>query len=634
MSLAEKASVEKKLKFKEKNVNEQNVVLESNGSYIEILHPKGWEARWFEKQQEAVEAYEDMMAGAELPGQAPQRLEELKKVWLDKKREVMEAEKHVPPRIVKEYAEQGATRNKESIQQALDKIKEEGRKLSESKVRIAREVEVAKEEAPPAPPPEEKAKPAEAVPNTSEPAVPKGQEMPSPDEKSKAWMGTFDTWTGGKVPDTVTTERLRRYVESVGRSQGKNTLAYAYAESLFKNAQNNAKEKPIRQEAEKNRNEYARLEEEQSRLKEELAALDKMEEEGGIFQEPTDGAKSRLERKKAEVEKELQSQKKGWGASFAHGLKKLFGKFKKNYEKDYLQGLNEYGFFQKEEQSKVVSSENLNEYGFIEKKEEPATLNEALREDKVVPIEEPETAVKSMESSETTKVQPEPNEELTKKIDDAVAAFKTLEAQKEQISKREKEAIKGTTVRGWLDKMVGGLAKMNLKDMGKFLNLYSEAKNIAREAKAQTELIRPEEGRLDFEEAWKEAQEVEKDRIFWNKRNGGEPLSDFSSKITENTSMRLSFRKVELNRANEDRVVLLSLQKLQKEYAATHQGKELAPERMALVEQKLREEIGKLRKGQIRKSFFDFAKLFKESLDDKRWSATVDTIEKVSNVKL
>lgn len=439
-------------------------------------------------------------------------------------------------------------------------------------------------------------------------------------EKSNAWMGVFNTYTGGKVPDTVTTERLRRYVESVGRSQGKNTLAYAYAESLLKNAVSNTKEKPVRQEAEKNRNECVRLEEEQVRLKEELAALHKMEEEGGIFHEPTDGAKSRLERKKAEVEKELQSKKKGWGAKFADGFKKLFGKFSKNHEKDYLKDLNEYGFIQKEEKTERPPME-----------ESAPPLSESLQEDKIVPVVEPEAVIEASKAKEM-----ELNGELVNKIDEAVAKVKRISVEEEEKSKKEKEWIKGKTVWEWLKRKTGGLANMNLKEVGKVLNLYSEAKNIAGDVKAQAELIKQEKGLLfDQDEAWDEALEVNenltKDEKDWIENYGAEP--ERAKKLAVRyLAEKISDRKRELNKANEDRIVLLSLQKLQKEYAATHQEKELAPERTAQVEQKLREEIGKLRQGQVRKSFFDFAKFFKESLDDKRWAATVETIEKVTNL--
>lgn len=633
MSAVEQAPVEKKVVFKEKNVNEQNVVLDAHGRYGEVLHPKGWEGLWFDKQIKAMEAYEDMVAGAELEGKDLQRYEELKKDWKDSRDEVVKIEKHVPPRIVKEQAEAGATRNRESIQQALNKVKEEAEKLKEKKIAVYRYLNVEEKKEETAPLPEAEKKPVEEEKLTSKPKTLKDAVH---SEKSNAWMGIFDTYTGGKVPDTVTTERLRRYVESVGRSQGKNTLAYAYAESLLKNAVSNTKEKPARQEAETHREEATKLEEENVRLKEELAALNKMEEEGGIFQEPTDGAKSRLERKKAEVDKELQSKKKGWGAKFADGFKKLFGKFSKNHEKEIkLEGLDEYGFIHKPETVK-----RLDEYGFVheEKKPEepPVTLSEALKEEKIVPVEEPE----QVEQEKTTEVHPNPElDDMAKKqIDVATAKYMAERAQEEEMSKKEQGRIKGKTVWGWLKGMTGGLANMNLKEVGKVLNLYSEAKNIAGDARAQTELIKQEKGLLfDQDEAWDEAWEVDekmaKDEKDWIESYGAEP--ERAKKLAVRyLAEQISFQKKELNKANEDRIVLLSLQKLQKEYAATHKGRELAPERTAQVEQKLREEIGKLRKGQIRKSFFDFAKLFKESLNDKRWAATVETMEKVAKVKL
>lgn len=612
----EQAPAEKKLKFKTKNVNEQNVVFNADsGLYIEMLHPKGWEGWWFNEQQKALQAYEDMIEVAEAEGKNSERYEELKKIWRDKKDAVIEAEKRVPPEVVEQQVEAGATRNKVSIQQALDKIEKEAKELkANDDISILRFVELEKS-ADPSPTPEA-AKPILANPPVAE-AQP----------QSKAWMGVFDTYTGGKAPEGPgSVAEIERYVKRVAMSQGKNTLAYAYAESLLRDA----KAKPVRQEAEKHRDEAARLEQEQTKLIQELEALKQKEKEGvGPFEDPVDKKVSQTEKEKEKIQKELKLVKKGWGAKFADGFKKLFGKFSKNHEKELkLGGLDEYGFIHKPETVK-----RLDEYGFVheEKKPEepPVALSEALKEEKIVPVEEPEKAAKTVESGAI-----QPNEDIVRQIDEAVAKTRAAEATEEEKSKKEKEAVKGATVWGWFKERAKGVATMGLWEVGRATGFYAKTKRVGIETGAQAELLEQEKGLLwDENEAWDEALEIDEkvagEEKDWVANYGAEP--ERARKLAvKSLSEQISSRKKERNFGKENTMVLLALQKLEdrlknkvvigKEYMAAHGGQMITPEKMAAAEKRLREAIGQIRKGQTRKDLVNFAKLYRESLDDKWWA--------------
>ncbi|MDO8495778.1 MAG: hypothetical protein Q7S32_04710 [bacterium] len=415
--------------------------------------------------------------------------------------------------------------------------------------------------------------------------------------KHDAWMGTWDTYTGGKAPEDVAA--VKRYVERVAKSQGKNTLAYAYAESLLKNAQ----EKPARDVAEENRKTVEALQIEKAKLLKELEEAKRAQAAGGgVFEEPKDAKISRLEREIEKNKKEAEPAKQGWGSKFAQGFKNLFKKagdaFKRKNASNDLKGLDENGW--------------------IDKKPEPGTLGEALREERVVEIRDAEEAAKITETPE----------ERGGNLGRAISELQKSVAEKKQT---ERKKIKGSSVLGWFKERAKGFATFGLWEVGRATGFLVKTENAGADTSAQSDLLKQEGGLMDKETAQEEAAEIksrlqgEVSRL--NPRTG---VVEYSSRSYENLSKEISAENAGINKRLENLIVASSLKRLEdklknkvligNEYMRANGGKMLTPERLAEIEKRLREEMGKIRRGQIKKDSVNFGRLYRQSLDRKWWT--------------
>lgn len=198
---------------------------------------------------------------------------------------------------------------------------------------------------------------------------------------------------------------------------------------------------------------------------------------------------------------------------------------------------------------------------------------------------------------------------------------------------KSEEKTNGQEVRGWFAErakgFVGGFGWWEAHQAEKF---RLGTKKTGEEAKIQAKLLEQEAGLLDEEEARIEAYEIEEGRAEqekdWVDNYGAAPKE--ARRLAVNfLSEKISGRKREYNKKVEDKIIVLALKNLEaslknkswlEQYKAAHGGAVITPEKMQLVEQKMREEMGKLRKGQMKKDLVDFVKLSRQALDKNWWS--------------
>lgn len=424
-----------------------------------------------------------------------------------------------------------------------------------------------------------------------------------------AWMGTWDAYAGGKAPNDV--KELERYVKRVGDSQGRNTLAYAYAESLLKSAR---LERPARAEAEKHRDEVREREEASRQVEKKLATARTKEED--IFAEPKDKEITKLEKEVKAKETELEEAKKkaSLGKRFADGVKNFFKKFKRENAKK-----------EKVEESSLEAGEVRRLDTSPEELERMRVSAEA--EQKKVEKTEEKKPEKPEESAELNEFGWKPIKEKT------APAMRGNEGINEFGWVPEK-AKKEKKLWGFIKERAKGLVTGGMWEYGRATAFGLKTRGIGKETAAQAELLKQEQGLLlDPNEAWNEALEVEeelrKGEKLWQEEFH-EPMSKETRKLAVlELGQQISGRNVELNKANQKTIKESALRKLEdklknkvvigKEYMKAHGGKMITPEQMKKVEEKLDKVLDDIANGQVRKDLVNFGKLYRESLDDKWW---------------
>ena len=197
---------------------------ETQKKNVESKNQTELEVSYLEKQIEAYDAYKDML-------EAEKNTDEYKKfkeAWQEKRKSVENFEPEMPEALLEEYSEK------------YNRSEKAGRKRSEEL--LARG------------------------------GAEGGQNETSSDKTetrvAENWRSLWGVGPSEKLPASVTAEELEKFIEMTGKTQGKETMAYAYAQSLRENLE----ERPAREEAEEHRDEIEDAEAEEKRLREELNA--------------------------------------------------------------------------------------------------------------------------------------------------------------------------------------------------------------------------------------------------------------------------------------------------------------------------------------------------------------------------
>src|SRR3989344_8947313 len=495
---------------------------ETQKKNVESKNQTELEVSYLEKQIEAYDAYKDML-GAE---KNTDKYKKFKEAWQEKRKSVENFESEMPDALLEEYSEKynrSEKADRKRLEELLAKSMAEG-----------------------------------------------GQNETSSDKTetrvAENWRSLWGVGPSEKLPASVTAEELEKFIEMTDKTQGKENMAYAYAQSLRENLE----EQPAREEAEEHRDEIEEAEAGEKQPLEELNAEKKRKVE--VFEEPNDPEVGRLEKVVSEAEKEVEEKKEKatLGSKFKDGVKKLFDKFKK--------------------EKKVEEK--------TEKTEEPADTRT------------PEEIIASGE---------EYHDE---------SGF--IHNQKEGKGYKKVSGFFAERVKGF----VGGFGWWESHQAEKFRLGTKEA---GRDAKAQAQLLEQEEGLLDLDEAWEEAKEVEskraKEEKVFKEKYGADDKAARDAAIVW-LSVKISERKREYNQKIEDKIVALALAKLEEklknkswveEYKAAYGGAVVSPEKMQKVEERIREKIGELRKGQSKKDLVDFIKLSRQSLDKNWWHRYIYT---------
>ncbi len=308
-----------------------------------------------------------------------------------------------------------------------------------------------------------------------------------------------------------------------------------------------------------------------------------------------------------ETQEELAKKKKGVGDRFKDGVQSTYNFFKKKLAREDKDKTEDVA----EEKPELRMSVEEREKKIQELREKIQRLREErYRRSREVGV------------MEQTKIE----EEYAPRI-------KELEDQILELEKGSRKKTTGREVLGFLAERTkgffGGFGWWEAHQAEKF---RLGTKKAGQDLKAQSELLQQEVGLLDLDEAWAEAQEIEgkreKEEKDWVENQGAEP-EDARRLAVEFLSAQISTRKKKENQRMEDVMVASALKKLEEnlknkswvqEYMAANGGKVITPEKMQEVEKKIREEIGKLRKGQVKKDLVDFVKLSRNSLDKRWWS--------------
>lgn len=597
---------------------EKSVVLKTEQEQnFEMKHPKAIEYHYLTHQLKTLDAYHDMVSGRD---GLPDEYEKAKTEWQEKKKEVLAWEKMLPSETLEEYAEnvnisEAAVRQRfEQVSREIEELKAKGEILTEEAAEKPVEEKSPKdeEEKIPKPKPSEDKKEKETKPLPEEKTLPPATEAAkniAPTGQLEGWKSLWrlGQWleAGNPWPSNVTEEMVRNQVDFVGKARGKNTLAYSYWKKILADAS----EAPARNEAMANRSQVRTLEEENEKLRREIA---KLKEETVT---PPAEEEEWLEEGIEENEGKEEEIKKGLGARFKDGVKGFFNKFKKD-KKEKPAG-EEKAAEEEPEEKEAISSENAQEKAKKALAEKEAKIAELKEEIEKLKKEERER-IKQSGVIEQGQIEEEYRRKIT-----------VIEAEIEKLEK----LTDGPSIWGWLKERAKGTATFGLWEHGRATGFLLKTRRTGIETKAQAELLKRENGLLlDENEDWDEALEVEenleKEERDWVENYGAEPERARTLAV-RSLSAEISQRNKERNQEKEDDMVQSALRKLEeklkdkvkigREYMTAHGGKIITPEKMALVEKKMREEIGRIRRGQARKDLVNFGKLYREALDDKWW---------------
>lgn len=440
---------------------------------------------------------------------------------------------------------------------------------------------------------------------------------------------------GHKDPASMTLEEKK---QMLAKAQYSGPLATAYWENEIKNHN----EQPDREEANQTRQRAQELENEVARLNREIAEIRAQggnESEVQMNQQLAQDAQEELQEKKKGIGSRFKDGVLGFYSSFKSGMKNAwdsFGKKKEEQEERPSEGATT----ERERGSTERSSANVGSG-------EPSRANpEQTQEPEKLKLEEgftPEERQKKIEDlkAEIERLREERYQrsrevgviEQTKIEEEYNQKIKDLENQILKLEKGEHKKIDRKGVLGFLWERTKGMVGFGWWEAHQAEKFRLGTKETGKDLNAQSELLQQEEGLiLDPEEAWEEAHEIESEREREEKdliENLGMDPKEAREEAVEFLSAKISGRKREYNKKVEDKMVAGALVKLEdklknkswvQEYMAANGGKVITPEKMQEVEKRIREEIGKLRKGQLKKDFVNFVKLSRDSLDKRWWS--------------
>jgi len=174
---------------------------------FEVTNPKVLEFFYLKKQLKAFDEYRKM---TEAKKNSPGKFQKLKELWGKNKKEIAEIEKNLPKELVESYAEK-INRSEELVRKKFEEVKKETDAL-EAKGEV-----LLKEKKP------------ETV--TEKP-------VPVSELKEGEWRSLWAIGNkikeGKPLPPGVNKEAVERQLKMIGKSQGKNTLTYAYWEGILK----------------------------------------------------------------------------------------------------------------------------------------------------------------------------------------------------------------------------------------------------------------------------------------------------------------------------------------------------------------------------------------------------------------
>ncbi|MDP3731077.1 MAG: hypothetical protein Q8R34_01110, partial [bacterium] len=413
---------------------------------------------------------------------------------------------------------------------------------------------------------------------------------------------------GHKDPAEMTLEEKEQMLEKAKYS-GPLTTAY------WENEIAGHKFKPDREEAESLRRRVQELEEENKKLKAEINRPVEISQGAGPAE--TESEQTEMNQALLQTNKEeLKEKKKGIGQRFKEGVV---------IESEALE----------RPADGLATKEPVPETGSAEKPAENAA--EVHPDDRDRQIEELRRKIKDLREERYKRSRATGVIGQTKIEEEYAPQIKELENRIKELERGEKSKITGRGVAGFFAErakgFLGGFGWWEAHQAEKF---RLGTKETGQQLNAEAMLLQQEEGLLDLNAAWEEAQETEAQREETEKEllEIGIEEKDARHLAVETISDQISGKKKERNRQLEDEMVAGALAKLEEElkkksrvqeYMAAHGGKVITLEKMREVEKRIREEIGKLRKGQVKKDFVDFVKLSRQSLDRKWWTRYVYT---------
>ncbi len=448
------------------------------------------------------------------------------------------------------------------------------------------------------------------------------REKKATEEEIKFSSREREPWTpkgiwGHKDPAEMTLDEKEKMLEKARYS---GPLATAY----WQNEINQHKEKPDREEAEVNRKRIKELEEEVKQLKKQLKENQKASELEEETPKETPGEETEEttvdQALMVGAEEEIKERKKGIGERFKDGVKNVYNFFRKKLKRgESKPGPDELSV-------KTIETETR-------ETEEEIAKPEMSAEERAGKIEELRAEIGRLRKERYQLSREVGVIEQTKIEKEYAEKIKDLEGQILELEKGGREKITGKGVAGFLwERTKGFLGGFGWWEAHQTEKFRLGTKEAGQDLKAQSELLEQEEGlMLDPDEAWKEAHETESQRAEMELEMAeiGIESKDQRRLAIETISDQISGRKKEYNQKIEDKMVVSALAKLEKnlktkswaqEYMAANGGKVITPEKMKEVEKRIRTEIEKLRKGQTKKDFVDFVKLFRNALDKRWWS--------------
>src|SRR3989344_3500752 len=493
---------------------------ETQKKNVESKNQTELEVSYLEKQIEAYDAYKDML-GAE---KNTDKYKKFKEAWQEKRKSVENFESEMPDALLEEYSEKynrSEKADRKRLEELLAKSMAEG-----------------------------------------------GQNETSSDKTetrvAENWRSLWGVGPGEKLPASVTAEELEKFIEMTDKTQGKENMAYAYAQSLRENLE----EQAAREEAEEHRDEIEDAEAEEKRLREELNAEKKRKVE--VFEEPNDPEVSRLEKVVAEAEKEVKEKKKKatLDSKFKDGVKKLFGKFKKEKKVEEKAEKTEEPTDIKTPEERIAGGEEyLDESGFIHNKKEGGFLS---------------------------------NEWLNERAKGFVGGFGWWEShQAEKFRLGTKETGIDAKAQARLIEQEEGLLD--------FDDAWEEAHEVEKKRAGEERVFKEKYGAGE-----KGARYA---AIMWLSNKISERKKEYNQK-TEDKIIALALAKLEQKIGGKEWF---------EAYKAANGGRALTPEKAQELEKKMREKIGELRKGQSKKDLVDFIKLSRQSLDKNWWHRYIYT---------